>query len=165
MPREVSDHCPIILDCGGPDFGPIPFKCYNSWHGMKDFDSTVRLGYAVAPGDCEPDRELQLKLKNIKKGLKSWWINVKEKEFGRIKEAKKRVDELEVLGESRMLTDGELQERLELVKSIAEWEKNRNMDIKQKAKIKFTKSKDLISSIWRREDLGFGIWTYFIPLD
>ncbi|KAJ0955701.1 putative Endonuclease/exonuclease/phosphatase superfamily [Helianthus annuus] len=31
--RGFSDHCPISLSCLAADFGPIPFKFFNSWIG------------------------------------------------------------------------------------------------------------------------------------
>ncbi|KAJ9564749.1 hypothetical protein OSB04_000715 [Centaurea solstitialis] len=37
LSRVYSDHCPILLDNGGPDFGPIPFKCRERAQGrIKD---------------------------------------------------------------------------------------------------------------------------------
>ncbi|PWA38384.1 cytochrome P450 [Artemisia annua] len=31
LPRDLSDHCPIILKTHSVDYGPIPFKFFNSW--------------------------------------------------------------------------------------------------------------------------------------
>ncbi|GJZ85908.1 cytochrome P450 [Tanacetum coccineum] len=35
--REFSDHFPLLLSNLGADYGPIPFKLYNSWLQHKDF--------------------------------------------------------------------------------------------------------------------------------
>lgn len=31
LPRDLSDHCPLILKTHVDDYGPIPFKFFNSW--------------------------------------------------------------------------------------------------------------------------------------
>lgn len=31
LPREISDHCPILLSTSRKDFGPSPFRFFNSW--------------------------------------------------------------------------------------------------------------------------------------
>lgn len=31
LPREQSDHCPIFLELSSMDYGPIPFRLFNSW--------------------------------------------------------------------------------------------------------------------------------------
>ncbi|GJU10200.1 RNA-directed DNA polymerase, eukaryota [Tanacetum coccineum] len=39
LPREFSDHSPLLLTNSCVDFGPSPFKFYNSWLLHKDFPS------------------------------------------------------------------------------------------------------------------------------
>lgn len=41
LARIHSDHCPILLDLKGLDFGPIPFIFFNSWLQYKELDSFV----------------------------------------------------------------------------------------------------------------------------
>ncbi|GJR65461.1 cytochrome P450 [Tanacetum coccineum] len=31
LPRKLSDHCPLVLKTHSADYGPIPFKFFNSW--------------------------------------------------------------------------------------------------------------------------------------
>ncbi|GKB62951.1 RNA-directed DNA polymerase, eukaryota [Tanacetum coccineum] len=31
LPRKFPDHCPILMESNSADFGPVPFKFYNSW--------------------------------------------------------------------------------------------------------------------------------------
>lgn len=42
LPREFSDHCPLILKSLPIDFRPTPFKFYNSWILHDDLSSLVK---------------------------------------------------------------------------------------------------------------------------
>lgn len=39
--RDISDHCPIWLDCSSYDWGPKPFRFNNCWLQHKDFKDFV----------------------------------------------------------------------------------------------------------------------------
>jgi hypothetical protein len=41
LPRDVSDHCPLILRRNGHDWGPKPFRFNNAWLEHKDFSKVV----------------------------------------------------------------------------------------------------------------------------
>ncbi|KAK9058243.1 hypothetical protein SSX86_023083 [Deinandra increscens subsp. villosa] len=137
LPREHSDHCPLVLDIGKIDYGPVPFKCFNSWYNREGFEETVRLAYALAPFDTRPDRKIQLKLQAIKKDLKKWWAETKKEEDKELKELKVKLDGLETAAESRALLGGEKEDRLEWKKRIKDLEQMAISDIKQKAKVKW----------------------------
>ncbi|XP_071688861.1 uncharacterized protein [Rutidosis leptorrhynchoides] len=40
--RGLSDHLPIILQDAKADFGPTPFKCFDSWFLYEGFDDLVK---------------------------------------------------------------------------------------------------------------------------
>ncbi|GJX53819.1 RNA-directed DNA polymerase, eukaryota, reverse transcriptase zinc-binding domain protein [Tanacetum coccineum] len=42
LPREFSDHTPILLKTSAPDFGPTPFKLFNTWLEHHEFPELVR---------------------------------------------------------------------------------------------------------------------------
>ncbi|XP_071687640.1 uncharacterized protein [Rutidosis leptorrhynchoides] len=42
LTKGWSDHLPLIFHNAKLDFGPIPFKCFNSWLDNGDFISVVK---------------------------------------------------------------------------------------------------------------------------
>ncbi|GKF31140.1 hypothetical protein Tco_0100938, partial [Tanacetum coccineum] len=47
LDRVWSDHNPILLHSKKYDFGPIPFKNFNSWFGRLDFEDAVKEKWAA----------------------------------------------------------------------------------------------------------------------
>ncbi|KAK9065009.1 hypothetical protein SSX86_016392 [Deinandra increscens subsp. villosa] len=137
LSRLHSDHCPILLDVGKVDFRPKVFKCFNSWFFREDFERTVRLAYALSPRGGEVDRCLLIKLQEIKKAIKGWWLETKNKEEGEGRILKEKIGKIEMAAEGRDLTDSERADREGWVKRINELESFKARDLRQKAKIKW----------------------------
>lgn len=84
LPRVHSDHCAIILSSNLLDFGPYPFRFFNSWLSDPGFNSIVEKGWAAR---CEPGGRLHIsplsiiagKLKNLKEHIKRWRKEMLEK--------------------------------------------------------------------------------------
>ncbi|XP_022030273.1 uncharacterized protein LOC110931174 [Helianthus annuus] len=77
--RGFSDHCPISLSCLTSDFGPIPFKFFNSWIGGKKLSDIVvnainSVSEMVGLGGVGVYKDVILlnTLKTIKANIKSW---------------------------------------------------------------------------------------------
>ncbi|KAL4570233.1 hypothetical protein LXL04_025884 [Taraxacum kok-saghyz] len=47
LPRLHSDHCPILISEKGVDFGPRPFRFFNSWLLESSLDEVVKAGWTV----------------------------------------------------------------------------------------------------------------------
>jgi len=45
LPRDVSDHCPLVLKNGGWDWGPKPFCFNNFWLQNRNFKGVVEEGW------------------------------------------------------------------------------------------------------------------------
>nr|KAJ0226270.1 hypothetical protein LSAT_V11C100034450 [Lactuca sativa] len=116
LPRELSDHCPIILQTTLPNFGKPPLILFNTWLGREGFDNIVK------KGNIEPHST--------------------PKEVKELQEIKRRVREIDLLAEERILTEQEICGRRTSFQKIAEIEKAAALDIKQRAKIKWLIDRD-----------------------
>jgi hypothetical protein len=78
LPRDISDHCPLLLKNNVFDWGPKPFRFNNSWIGHKDFKSIVEETWRNQDVNGWMDFILKEKPKSLKFRLKEW----SKEEFG-----------------------------------------------------------------------------------
>jgi hypothetical protein len=118
LPRLLSDHFPIRLDCGRIVGGKSPFRFENMWLKVEGFVDWVRGWWASYSFLGSPSHILSSKLKALKMDLKKWNVD----EFGNIhfKHQKLRhsLHELESLGERRVLSEVEKNERTRLISDL-----------------------------------------------
>lgn len=137
LPREKSDHSPILLSHSDVNFGAIPFKLFNSWMVRNGFDEVIIKACSNFVGFGNPDSRLLNKLKAIKKAIREWRsveFSKENAELLKLKEARNNIDKkLENGG----LCDGELEERNIISCKIDELERVSLIDLKQKARIKW----------------------------
>ncbi|KAK9048985.1 hypothetical protein SSX86_032048, partial [Deinandra increscens subsp. villosa] len=112
LPRLWSDHCPVLLKSIGVDFGPRPFKCFNSWLLIDGFELIVQNAAAMPTGNDRPDKKFLSKLKNIKEAIKLWNHNRLDSNARRQASLQSEIDALELQAESRVLSDSEKSNRL-----------------------------------------------------
>ncbi|KAK9068551.1 hypothetical protein SSX86_012666 [Deinandra increscens subsp. villosa] len=138
LPRVWSDHCPVILKTFGNDFGPRPFKCFNSWFELQDFDSTVQMAASLPTNGGKPDKRFLNKLKNIKIAIKQW--NANRRDVNAIKSAALQldIDNLDLVAESRILSEQEKSNRISWKKEVSDLEFLARKDLQQKARVKWT---------------------------
>lgn len=136
LPREYSDHCPLVLQTTSIDFGPSPFRFFNSWLSYPGLSElildTVSSFHFIGP----PDKSLATKLRKIKEVVKTWRMQVKENEAEDIMRLKQWICDLDIIVESRPLSSAELENRIEWKRKILELEHRQSMDLKQKARIR-----------------------------
>ncbi|GJU96961.1 nucleotide-binding alpha-beta plait domain-containing protein [Tanacetum coccineum] len=73
--RSVSDHCPIRLKLGLPNFGPKPFRIFDKWIGVEGFHDVVKESWAsthLSHLSSNPDIILKYKLKKLIWDIKEW---------------------------------------------------------------------------------------------
>ena len=72
LPRPVSDHCPILLDCDGVRMGPAPFRFELMWLKKEGFKETLKGWWQNLQFHGSYSFILSAKLKALKGILKSW---------------------------------------------------------------------------------------------
>lgn len=70
--RSFSDHCPIMLKVGSPNFGPKPFRIFDKWIGDVEFNNLISNSWALPSASLTPDLFLKNKLKNLRQVIKTW---------------------------------------------------------------------------------------------
>ena len=72
LPRPVSDHCQILLDCGGMRIGKNPFRFENMWLRVEGFMDKIKDWWQSYNFRGKPSFVLAKKLQALKYNLKRW---------------------------------------------------------------------------------------------
>lgn len=137
LPRRCSDHRPILLKVLACDFGPIPFRVFNSWLDKPGFSEMVSKAYREATVLGPPDLKFMRRLKEVKKAIKNWRLADKGRDSGRLLWLYDHINRLEAIAEERVLSNDELLERSGWIKESLELENAKVKDINQKARVKW----------------------------
>ncbi|GKC23726.1 putative RNA-directed DNA polymerase, eukaryota, reverse transcriptase zinc-binding domain protein [Tanacetum coccineum] len=147
LPREVSDHCPVLVKSYAADYGPIPFKFFNTWLLDSEFQNMFIKSWvgmnsgvveAIVSASTHPSIILKRKLQDLKTSICAWRIEKDLNKDNLIRELKNKVTYLELKAESCDLDDNEIACRLSSLKDIEDLEYLKRLDLMQKAKIKWT---------------------------
>lgn len=134
---SLSDHCPIILLTDTRNFGPIPFRFFDSWLNHPELPNVVdRCCDNIIPSDI-PSKTVASKLRGLKNAIKIWIASVKKKQNERLLEAKEQVVRYEELLEERILSEQELEHEIECRLELSKIEAEKVMDLRQRARIKW----------------------------
>ncbi|PWA63209.1 reverse transcriptase domain, Reverse transcriptase zinc-binding domain protein [Artemisia annua] len=110
LPRVISDHSPLTLSTASLNFGPTPFRLYNSCIGKPGVDELV---LSVANDDHyrgSADVIFASKLKAIKVKLKEWLNENRDSRLITKQETSMKISALDQLMEERALHPIELRE-------------------------------------------------------
>ncbi|KAF5822831.1 hypothetical protein HanRHA438_Chr01g0032291 [Helianthus annuus] len=146
----LSDHCPLALSCISHDFGPIPFKFFNSWVGEERLVKIVESISAV-PNDGElSDIFLANTLRNIKKEIKKLRQEVTVAENKEVKGMLDIIGKIEKKTESMPLTQIEKRTRVDLRVQLKKLEAIKVKNLQQKARVNWIRFGDENSSFFHR---------------
>ncbi|GKE01924.1 cytochrome P450, partial [Tanacetum coccineum] len=141
LSREFSDHTPLLLLNSAPDFGPTPFKFYNSWIEHSDFPMLVHETWA-SPTLGPPTLAFKTKLKILKKNIKEWRVKVVQTETEALRDTRLKIDSIYNKAETSPLSSAEIDSRATLVKKLANLEHIKIKNLKQIAKIRWAMEGD-----------------------
>ncbi|PWA94690.1 cytochrome P450 [Artemisia annua] len=121
LTSEFSDHSPLLLSNCLLDYGPIPFKFYNSWMFHKDFKSVISTCCASI-ADIGPFNNktvlLKRKLQSLKACLKNWRQAVRLAESASAVALRARLDQIDLLAESGPLSPNNIEIRANTIKDL-----------------------------------------------
>ncbi|XP_022012647.1 uncharacterized protein LOC110912247 [Helianthus annuus] len=137
LAREVSDHWPIVLSTTQSDFGHIPFRFFNSWFEYPGFLDFVLQKCGAFYFSGPEDLALAIKLRWLKDNIKAWLKIEKERREGMYSGKKARLAFIEELAEERSLAEEELAERADCRNYLAEFDRVKNLDLRQKSRSKW----------------------------
>ncbi|GAU23391.1 hypothetical protein TSUD_334390 [Trifolium subterraneum] len=147
-PRDVSDHCPLVLRYANNDWGPKPFRFNNYWIDHKKFKKVVEDSWKAQEVSGWMAFVLQEKLRGLKCCLKEW----NKIEFGSMETStRKLVDEIQVLdikGESTGLSPHEVILRKELFIEFWKIQKLKEAAIFQRSRSKWLSQGDANSKFF-----------------
>jgi exonuclease III len=150
LPRDVSDHCPLVLKRNGFDWGLKPFRFNNAWLDHKDFSKLVEEVWRGFNVTGWMGFVLKEKLKGLKTFLREWH----KKEYGggedRIAVIMEDINELDVRGELVGLSDQEVSLRKVLFHELWRRLKSKDLEIHQSSRSKWLRQGDANSKFFHR---------------
>ncbi|KAD4178488.1 hypothetical protein E3N88_27079 [Mikania micrantha] len=123
LDRKWSDHKPIVLIAAATDFGPSPFRFYNSWLLYPELFEVVNSSWKNHTQLLDTgaaDYNLSKKLKALKIDIKKWVKEKKEKDNRVYTTLEKEISMIEAKAESTALSTSELEMRRNAIKCVPE---------------------------------------------
>lgn len=137
-PQELSEHFPITLISTESDYGPPPFKFFNSWILIEGFEKLVTDAWLRFEGYGNAHKYLAAKFKFLKNEIIRWKLETRKEEEWESITIKTNIAHIEKESESHNLTTDELQSRACGLQRLQEIEKMVTLDLKQKAHIEWS---------------------------
>ncbi|KAJ9558233.1 hypothetical protein OSB04_012847 [Centaurea solstitialis] len=148
LERKGSDHSPILMCDHVVDFGPIPFKFFDTWLKEDAVEALVKKAWHDSTSSTRPDCIFRDKLKKVKLAIKEWrksgWGEIDKK----VRLAKEEVKSWEDKGDVSLLDVSDREKWVEARKKWLELEEKNTAMARQRAKIKWVKEGDENSKIF-----------------
>ncbi|GJT57077.1 RNA-directed DNA polymerase, eukaryota, reverse transcriptase zinc-binding domain protein [Tanacetum coccineum] len=138
LDRFLSDHRPIIMREIHYDYGPTPFKFFHYWFEIDGFDKLVEESWKEANvTEHNSYSKFMQKIKYLKEKIRTWHKLYKENSNNRKSVLKAELNDLDVVIDNGNGTTTDVNRRQEVVQLLQEVEKNIDMEMAQKVKIKW----------------------------
>ena len=134
LPRCLSDHCPLLLKVETLDFGPKPFKIFDSWLEKEGFSEVVNASWSsssLISGTLVVI--LRKRLHKLKQDIKSWLRKECEKVSSKKSFIIKELDSWDKKAEEGSLSYSDRINREALTFELENILHSENMDMIQKS--------------------------------
>ncbi|KAI3793651.1 hypothetical protein L1987_36271 [Smallanthus sonchifolius] len=132
-----SDHCPLILTSSFKNFGPKPFRVFDSWIENPGYVKVVEKAVLNFSYSGPPDLGLIKKFATIRNSIRKWKDEMVKKEGEDYSRASEEIDIIEKIMEDRGLSESEEWSYIENKKLILEIDRRKNLDMKQRSRTKW----------------------------
>ncbi|GKA30618.1 putative RNA-directed DNA polymerase, eukaryota, reverse transcriptase zinc-binding domain protein [Tanacetum coccineum] len=128
LPHEFSDHTPLLFKNAAPDYGPTPFKLYNSWLDHSEFPVLLEASWSLSVFGLPSTSPSSTSLAS---GFPL------HSEIVAFLELRNKINSLDNKAESSFLSPSEVDERNSSIKLLTNLEQCKVKDLRQKAKIRW----------------------------
>lgn len=129
LPRLHSDHSLVILVSEFLDYGPIPFRFFNSWLQLEVLGDIVQMSWNVSIEESRADKLVLLKLKRLKDDIKCWRVSLRIKKNKQYWNLLKCIEYIEIQAEKRCHSSPERMDRKNWKNKVLEMETIRTLDL------------------------------------
>ncbi|GJZ60787.1 RNA-directed DNA polymerase, eukaryota, reverse transcriptase zinc-binding domain protein, partial [Tanacetum coccineum] len=143
LDRIWSDHNHILLHVDKIDFGPSPFKLYNSWLLRDGFDDLIKSEWdSLDSNNFGFPIKCHEKFRILKAKIRQWNNNNKTMERNRKATALEELSSIEKKIDEGSASPSDTENRLNLLHELENIDKFASMDLIQKARVKWDIERD-----------------------
>ncbi|XP_021984925.1 uncharacterized protein LOC110880779 [Helianthus annuus] len=148
LKREHSDHAPLCLTLIDTNFGPKPFRWFDSWLDRPGCEDVVKNALLEWQTNGSADLKFTKKMGMLRAKLKMWIQDTRFKENEDFNRLKKEQEDMELLMEQKDLDEVDLWVWAECKKSLEEIELFRSREMIQKSRVKWAALGDENTSLF-----------------
>ncbi|KAK2413305.1 hypothetical protein QL285_036031 [Trifolium repens] len=142
LPRDVSDHCPIVLRYSDVDWGPRPFRFKNYWIQNSAFKDLVTKVWEEQHFTGWMGHILKERLKGLKVVIKNWNFEVYGEVDSKIAKLRSEIEEVDLRSENIGISDVEMKPRKDWFTELWKLLKSKDALNFQKSRAKWLKEGD-----------------------
>ncbi|GKV29432.1 hypothetical protein SLEP1_g38359 [Rubroshorea leprosula] len=154
LPRNISDHCAIVLKSRTTDRGPRPFRVLDAWQQHPDFKKFVEDKWSEMMVEGFAGYKCQQKLRLLKGFLKGWNKDVFGNMEAQYEQDVEKIEQVDMQNEISDLEDSEIVKRQEGFAEMWDVLRKRELIWKQKSRSKWVHEGDANTRFFHRVAKG-----------